>query len=212
MSNTAKTSNDYIPSSYEDLYAYYIRGDGRGNSLCCQIIRSMLKHGTEEEFETLPMDVYLRILETKQLEKFDPTKANFGGVIYYVTRTIVVNHLERKGRNPLTGLNGGSLRETDPEDEEFEPGVYSLDRLFGAEEQDTGAKMDARNLIKDLVTWARSLAATPKTTRDSNLIKVIELLAQEYQPKEIAEELGFTTSTIMNWMGVIRQHVAELRG
>jgi len=142
MKQSADVANNYIPTDYDDLYRYYIHGDGNGNSLCHKIIRSILSHSNEDERETLAHDVFERILKNQMLTKFDPNKANFGGVIFFVTRSIVVNHLDRKGRTPLTGLNGGSLVVTDPDEEAFEPGVYNLERLFASEAPDAGNAID----------------------------------------------------------------------
>jgi DNA-directed RNA polymerase specialized sigma24 family protein len=209
---TPADRNDYVPESYEDLYRYYIVGDGRGNSLCQQLVRSMMRHATPEELETLPHDVFARILEKDLLRTFDPTKANFGGVIYFVTRTIVVNYLGRKGRDPVGGLNGGSIVESDPEEGEFEPGTYSLERLFGATEKGTLDRRDDQRLVIRLIEWAESLAAKPANVRDSKMLELLELLSDECSPKECSEALGVTPSTIHNWLQVLRFKVAELQG
>lgn len=206
------TENDYIPTDYDDLYRYYFLGDGRGNSLVNKLIRSMMRHATSEEREVLAQDIFLRILDKKQLEGFDPSKANFGGVIFYVTRSIVVNHLERKGRNPLTGLCAGSLSETDPEDGDFEPGMYSLDRLFGAEEIDRAAAYDAETLVGRLQKWAKSLYENPTQKRDASLYPLLGMLAEGYDPRECGERLGVTASTISNWVAFIRRKAVDLQG
>lgn len=205
------TSNNYVPKDYSDLYQYYFVGDGKGNSLVCKLIRSMLKHATEEEKEILTQDIFLRILDKDQLNVFDETKGNFGGVIYYVTRSIISNHLDRKGRNPLTGLCAGSLSETDPEDGEFEPGVYSLDRLFGSSDLDRASAYDAETLIGQLQQWAKALYYRPSHKRDESLYPLIGMLAEGYDPKECGVALGVTPSTISNWMGIIRKKAQDLQ-
>ncbi len=126
--------NDVIPKDYEELYLHYIAGTMTRPSLCQQIIRTMTKgNATEEEREVLSHDVFTRCLEKDILKVFDPSKANFGGVIFFVTRSIVVNYLSRKARNPLGNLRAGTLVESSGGDEEsFEPGVYSLDAMFSS--------------------------------------------------------------------------------
>jgi len=210
MDRKKDTSNDYVPRDYEDLYRYYIVGDGNGNSLAHKLIRSMLKYSTEDERETLSHDVFVRLLEHKMLEKFDHAKSNFGGVIYFTTRTIVVNHLARKGRNPLTGLSGGTLVSQDPEEGEFEPGTYNLDRLFGSSTPDNEGRMDAMKMLKELFAWAKDLQARSKNKRDESIIDLLNLLAEERDLKECGEVLGVTTSTVHNWMGLIRDKAREL--
>jgi hypothetical protein len=200
--------NNYVPSDYDDLYRYYIQGNG---SLCMQIIRHMMPHATPDELETLPQDVFTRLQEKDQINIFDPDKANFGGVIFYVTRTIVCNHLDRKGRNPITGLHGGTLATNEPEDGEFEPGCYSLSRLFGAPAPNYEAQFDARAIIFELMDWARSLYEHPRHKRDASLFPLLQLMADEADAADAAEKLEVTTSTISNWVGVIREKAFEIR-
>lgn len=203
--------NDFIPQNYDELYRYYILGDGRGNSLVQKLMRSMLKHSTEDERETLAQDIMVRIIDKKLLEVFDPTKANFGGLVFFVTRTVVCNHLSRKSRNPLTGLKGGSLVQSDPEDGQFEPGMWSLDRLFAPDEVDVGSQIDAARLVKRLVTWADRLAANPAHLRDASLRKLLGLLMEGHDARECGEKLGVTPSTVHNWLNVLRVKTTELQ-
>ena len=209
MKQSTDVANNYIPKNYEDLYLYYIHGDGRGNSLCHKIIRSILSHSTDDERETLAHDVFERILKSGMLEKFDENKANFGGVIFFVTRSIVVNHLDRKGRTPLTGLNGGSLVITDPDEEAFEPGVYNLERLFQADVPDTGDAIDASAMVENLVIWTKRLYDKPAHKRDASLYPLLGLLREGCNPKECGEELGVTPSTVHNWLTVLKEKALE---
>lgn len=208
--------NDYIPRDYEDLYRYYILGSGNGNSLCHQVIRSMLPYSDEDERETLAHDVWLRCRTKELLKIFDPEKANFGGAIFFVTRTIVVNHLNRKGRNPLTGLKAGTLTDLDPGEWTASPGVYHLDRLFATETPDPGERLDLLKLLKELRDRCAALKekAHPtayQATRDRSLLPLLELLIQECDPEECGTKLGVTASTIHNWLGIIRDMVEDIR-
>ena len=211
MKQSTDVANNYIPKNYDDLYRYYIHGDGNGNSLCHKIIRSILSHSTEDERETLAHDVFERVMKSNMLEKFDSDKANFGGVIFFVTRSIVVNHLDRKGRTPLTGLNGGSLVITDPDDEVFEPGVYNLERLFSADVPDTGDALDASKTVRILILWAKGLYDKPAHKRDASLYPLLGLLREGFNPKECGQELGVTPSTVHNWLLVLKAKVFELQ-
>jgi len=211
MKQSNDVANNYIPKDYEDLYLYYIHGDGNGNSLCHKIIRSILSHSTQDERETLAHDVFERIMKSGMLEKFDPNKANFGGVIFFVTRSIVVNHLDRKGRTPLTGLNGGSLVITDPDDETFEPGVYNLERLFQADIPDAGHALDASTTVENLIIWAKKLHDKPAHKRDASLYPLLGLLHEGFNPKECGQELGVTPSTIHNWLQVLKAKIGDLQ-
>lgn len=203
-------SNNYVPSDYQDLYAYYIIDPDGKDTLCKKLVRAKLPYSTDDEKETLVHDVFLRLLDKKMLEKFDPSKANFGGVIYFVTRSIVSNHLDKKTRNPLTGLNGGSLYTTDPEDS-FEPGMYSLDRLFGEEAPKVESLIEMKQEISALMEWAISLYQAPRHKRDESLYPLLQLLAEDFDPKECGAKLEVTPSTIHNWIAVLRDKVQEIR-
>lgn len=224
---TGQSRNDYIPSDYEDLYRYYILGDGHGNSLVQQIIRKMMPYSDLDERETLSHEVFLRCIEkdvivtggsssssrAKELGKtgkFEPSKANFGGVMFFVTRTVVTGHLSKKSRNPLTGLNGGSLASKDMEDDVFEPGVYSLDRLFGTDAPNYEEQMYARKLLGELIDWAKCLYDNPRHKRDESLYPLINLLSDQHDAKECGAQLGVTPSTISNWMEVLRKKLHEI--
>lgn len=207
---TKSEDNNYIPKDYQDLYQYYVIGKGNGNSLTHQLIRGFLPYATDDEKETLAHDVFLRCLEKDMLKVFDATKANFGGVIFFVTRTICSNHLSRKSRTPLTGLNGGSLATSDPEDGEFEPGTYNMDRIFGSAIPEVEKEMDAKALVGQLMAWAKELYDTPRHKRDRSLYPLLVLVANQASPEECGEELGVTKSTISNWMKVIQEQAREL--
>lgn len=205
-----KSPNDYIPTDYEDLYRYYIMGDGHGNSLCHKLIRHLLPYADQDERDTLAHDTFLRLMDKDMIAKFDPSKANFGGVIFFVTRTICTNHLSKKSRNPLTGLHGGSLATKDAEDEVFEPGVYSLDRLFGTDAPQYEEQMHAKLLLGELTAWAKTLFDNPRHKRDRSLYPLIGLLREQYDARDCGKELGVTPSTISNWMEVLRKQLHEI--
>lgn len=205
-----KSANDYVPKDYDDLYRYYIAGDGHGNSLCHQLIRHFLPYGDQDERDTLAHDIFLRLMDKDMITRFDPSKANFGGVIYFVTRTVCINHLSKKSRNPITGLNGGTLATKDPEDDVFEPGVYSLDRLFGTEAPNHEEQLHTVFLLNELTSWAKSLFDKPRHKRDRSLYPLIKLLREQHDPRECGEELGVTSSTISNWMEVLRKQMHEI--
>lgn len=207
MARKSDPRNNYVPRDYADLYGYYIEGD---SSLCAKLIRSMMPYADDDERETLAHDVFARILEKDLITTFDPSKANFGGVIFFVTRTIVSNHLGRKSRNPVTGLKGGTLSTNEPEDGEFEPGAYSLTRLFGSPTPNYEDQFDARRALTALFDWAKDLYEHPRHKRDESLYPLLQLVAEERDTKECAEELGVTPSTIGNWMGVLRTQLREI--
>ena len=206
------SANNYVPSSYEDLYVYYIADKSKSNrSLCTQIIRKFMPYVNEDELETLRHDVFLRLMEKDMLNKFDPAKSNFGGVVYFVARTICVNHMGKKGRNPITGLNGGTLSNADPEDEVFEPGVYNLDRIFGSDAPNYEEQLHTSRILDQLFAWAQEREAIGKNKRDKSLHSLLLQMKDQWDPKESASALEVTPSTIWNWVEVIRRKAREIQ-
>lgn len=205
-----RRDNNYIPKDYTDLYTHYIMGP---DSLCISIVRKKLRYADADELQQLVQDVFVRCMEKQVITLFDPTKGNFGGVIYFVTRSVVTNHLDKKGRNPLTGLKGGTLVTESSGDENgaFIPGVYSLDRIFPAETPDTETVMVAKDLVQDLMDWTQHLHTEPRHKRDESLYPLMGLLLEERTPKECAERLGVTPSTIHNWIAVLRDAVRDIQ-
>lgn len=201
---TKESLSNYIPKNYEDLYSYYITPK---NSLCNQIIRKLIPYSDEGERESLAHDVFLRCLEHKMIERFDPAKANFGGVIYFVTRTICVNFLTKKGRDPITGLCAGTL---EARDDEFERGVFreegiEQEAMHRGEGQNPEGVIEARDQVIKLVKATEARAKTAKNKRDENLITVVKLLFEGYTDDEIAEKTGVTKGTVSNWKTALKE-------
>lgn len=195
----APRNQDYVPESYEDLYLYYINGE---QSLCRQILRSKLPFATEDERESLAHDVWLRMHDHKLMEKFDPSKSNFGGMIFFTTRTVLTTYLSRKSRNPITGLSAGSIVSSS-KDEDFEPGEFSIETLF-TEEPKMEVETDAKNTVASLFNYARACKTRNSHTRDRSLLPLLNLLSQGFEPYECAECLNVTPSTVQNWIRHLR--------
>lgn len=192
-----KRTNNFVPANIEEFYTHYVMGS---DSLVNQILRQMLPYGTPEEREDLASGVVLRAMEHKSIEKYDAGKANFGGVVFFLTRSVVTHHLSRKSHDPVTGLNGGSLTSTDGED--FELGAFSLERMFGTDEFERSVV--AKSTLDKLVDFAKRAAAKASNKRDRSLLPLMNLMAQGYEPKEIAGQLGVTQSTVGNWVAYLR--------
>jgi len=190
----ARKNLDFVPSSYEELHTHYIE-----SGIVKTLVRSFLEFGTEEEIEQLPRDIFLRCLDKKVIESYDPAKANFGGVIYFVTRSVCVNYLDRKSRDPVGALCAGTLTTEDPEDEVFVPGTWNLERFY-VPGPDIATNYEASELVAWLVKFATTAQENPRNKRDSMLLPLLNLLIEEATPKECAEELNVTTTTITNWM------------
>lgn len=200
-SSKDKRNFDFVPANYEELYLHYVDGE---RSIVRTLIHSVMKgFETEEELAVLSQDIFLRCMDKKVIEGFDPAKANFGGVMFFVTRSICCNYLGRKSRDPITGLHGGSLVTEESPEEGFAPGTWNLDRFF-VSTPDVSKSYEATEQVDILRTFATKLAASPRNKREESLLPLLNLLAEEFTPAECGVELGVTTTTIVNWMKYLR--------
>jgi DNA-directed RNA polymerase specialized sigma24 family protein len=199
--------NNFIPETYEQMFSHYFIGDGNGNSLAASTLKKFLPFADQDEVQVLLQDSILKAMKCRVIEKFDPEKANFGGAVFFVVRSICVNHLKRKSRNPVTGLSAGSLVEASSDsDEGFTAGEWNLDHVFPAKNDDPEGSFDARSIVEKLTIWTKQMMDAPSHKRDECLHPLLALLAEGRDPKECSEELGVTVSTIHNW----RQELKEM--
>lgn len=197
------SQNNFVPKDYEELYTHYVAAR---DSLARNLIHHFVPFAAPEDREDLAQGVLLRCMEKDVLSVFDPSKANFGGVIFFVTRTVCCNFLDKRSRNPLTGLNGGTLVESA---DEFEPGQYVLENVFGMVNPATSEeKLDAQAKVERLFDFARTALRVNASKRDRSLLPTVEMLLDGYQPKEIAVKLDVTSSTVYNWIETLKQVVA----
>jgi len=202
---TLTPDNNYVPKDYDDLYRYYMT-DEYAPSLAHKLVRHFVPFGHTEEWDTLVNDAFVRCMEKDMLKVFNPEKANFGGVIFFVTRTICVNYLSKNSRNPLGELRGGSIQETSEEDE-FVVGTYQLDRILEEDgQQDIELTVERAEIFGHLLGWAENLAAKPKSKRDRSISPMLETILDVGPDVEfLSEKFGVTTSTIHNWLGFVRE-------
>lgn len=201
----AKFDLDYVPKNYEDFYRHYVSVDLSGRSIVGSLMKSIVRYGTEEEMPNLVQDVFTRCLDKRILERFDPTKSNFGGIVFTVVRTIGVNYLARKSRDPLGLLRGGSFID---EDEEWVPGTYHLSRFISLQPGPEAETIN-KELLEKLVKFATEASLNPRNTRDKNLLSLLSLTYEEYTPKECAEILRVSQTTIVNWLKYLSDVVRE---
>lgn len=192
---------NYVPKNYEDLYQHYFKVTA-GKSIVGTLLHGIMRFATEDEMESLMQDVFERMMRHNMLEKFDPAKGNFGGVLFVAVRSIAANHLGKKSRDPLGGLYGGSLVEN-TDDEDFEVGTYSLDRRDSGVDVERGAI--AREAVAQLKAECTKLVKKADNLRERSLLKVVDLLAAESTPDEIAKTLGVSRGTAHNWIARVAE-------
>lgn len=192
---------NYVPKSYEDLYRHYFTVKG-GKSIVGTLLHGIMRFATEDEMESLMQDVFERMMRGNLLEKFDPAKGNFGGILFVAVRSVAANYLGRKSRDPLGALNAGSLVES-TDDEEFEVGTYSLDRRESGEDLERATI--ARDAVARLKVEVAKLVKKADNLRERSLLKVVDLLAEESTPDEIAVALGVSRGTAHNWIARVAE-------
>jgi len=162
-----KSKFDFVPGSHKELYDHYFAKKG-GKSIVGTIIKGIAPHATQDEFESWSHDVYARMLDKKVMENFDPTKGNFGGTVYFTTRSVVVNALEKKSRDALH--NSSSLVDhTDAPS----AGTVSMETLDQGHSEE--GRKEAKSAIHKLTNHLEKLASTATNTRDKNLIRCCKM-------------------------------------
>jgi len=197
---TKRLESDFVPSSYDELYTHYILGP-ESDSFCKKLIRSFLPFAEPDEVDSFAHDVFLRCVTHRMIERFNPEKANFGGVIFFVTRTVCCNHLNKKSRDPLGGLSVKALID---QTEDGETNLWDLECIVT---ECRGADQDAKDLVKRLMDRLDLLEIEEPSVRSKSLKILLDLLYQGYDIKECADRLGVTKSTIYNWLGFLRKEV-----
>ena len=140
-------------------------------------------------------DSFERAMKYDVLGKFDEGKSNFGGVVYFVVRSVCVNSMRKKARDPLN-FSLSLVEET----EEGEKGVISLEVCEGEEGSRLEDKLVAELTVHRLEGVVNGLAKEGANKRDRSLGKMVAMMKQGYTSVEIASELGVTAMTVSNWM------------
>jgi len=194
-------NQNFVPRSYAEMYAHYFQGS---DSLALSIAKKFCRYSTDDQIEGFVHDAFERGMKGRVLEGYNPEKANFGGVVYFLVRSICVNYLRGKGRDVQSQAR--SLTLTVAGNEEFS----CLD--FTSEEEVKGSslveeRVVAEMTVADLEEKTRALSEQGTNKRDKSLYKVVVFLKQGYTPKEVAAELGVTPTTVSNWMVYLRDMV-----
>lgn len=191
----------YEAAGLKDFEDFVAKWDGR--------IRSQLiKLGARgDSLEDLKQEVYLRIVRTGHIEKYDSTRARFPSHIFAVSRSVVVNSWRTAKRRPLD--LSYSLVETMGDEEEMR-GVRVLELLL-ADQEDPDARGDATQKLARLESvlrtgylWSRKTQVTALKCFgagcENNLWQVaVWLFVEGHTVGALAAQLGVSHGSVSNW-------------
>lgn len=202
---SAQKSNSFVPSNYGELYTHYIK-DGSSPTLVGSLIRKFVRYASDDEEDSLRQEVAERAIKKDVINLFDPSKSNFGGVMFFVTRSVCVNHLSKKSRSPIGELSVGSIVESDSMEDpgEIELGVWRADDIIEPVLDREYDKTEAKILISRLWEIVKEKHSKPITKRDESLKPLMLMMMEQYEVKDCAGKLGVTSSTIHNWISYLR--------
>lgn len=203
MGTTMKRETQYVPKNYDELYSCYIENDKGGDTLVKMLLRRFLPYASEEDRRELQNQVFVHAMENRLIAIYDPTKANFGGAIFFVVRTVAVRFLRKRSRDPLTGLKAGSLIETTNLDPMLEMGSYPIDHYFKTSPWQE-EKVISQEIVERLRELVRRKSQKPRSVRDKHMMSLLQLMEKEYDTQEIAQNLGVAVSTVHNWISWLR--------
>lgn len=190
-------TNIAVPADYDELYRLHFMPR---NSFVRSILRRRMPLSSPDDIEDMMMEIIERCIRFDIITRFDPTKANFGGMIFNVIRSVSSNWTARVKRDPVTGLRNNAILDKSPDDDSK---VVALDNLFRDER--LGSSFEFSDRIRSLLEWAESCVRRNENKRDRSMVDFVNLLIEGYTPQEIAEKLGVTASTIHNWRTFVRE-------
>lgn len=184
--------NNYIPKDYEDLYNAYFAPGKLAPVLC----RKLLFGRQSQDWQDANQEAYLRLLNTQILEKFDSSRANFGGMVFLACRSACCN----TGRRGAVELNHLSLVETN---EERIPGAISGNQVPADEGQED--RIIAALTVEELRKSAREAKTKGKAKRFQNQEQLIDLLLEGRSREEIAGILKVSRASVDLWVSVLSE-------
>jgi len=166
---------------------------------------------SEQTVDELTGDVYIRILDKKVLEGYDPDKGAFSTYIFYVIRTIVRNNYQSQRRDPLTvgmELTDYMTKTTDMKEDEFLSAIpdKKTNLAFDMELADFFKKFE-EYLQEFGNAWGKNIyliEATGEMVGKSH-IGVYRLLRAGHRVKDIGKALQVTDGSASSYCKEVRK-------
>jgi len=203
-----RKNSNYVPTGYDDLYRYYFVDN---DALCRKIVKKFVRFADRDEVEELVHDVFVRCIKKDVLKLHNPEKGNFGAIIFFVTRTICVNYLDKKGRDPMSNVLRGkfapfrillgeesnvladaSLYYEEDNDEILELNAVEFER---SDENTLEPTLIAKLTVEELYKYMHVRSHKHTSMMDRKLSQLLTLMLQEKTVKECAKILGIGKST-----------------
>lgn len=176
--------DDFVPTTYEDLYLHYF-ADRAG--WAAGVVRRYFKGAAESgDLDDLLHDSWMRCRRQELLEKYDPTRGNFGGLIFQAVRSECLNRLGRDERTPTEGAAG-------------------LHEIRGAMEPTQEEDAQAASVLRLLEAVAEEAAeGADPGSRDAKLGQMVAMLLDEATGPEVADALGISKASVCYWRRDLR--------
>lgn len=156
----------------------------------------------------LEQEVYLRMIDKKTLEVFDPEKGSFGTHVYQVIRTIALNFHRASIHDPL-GKAELLMMIGEGGEEFLHPEVSKQLVEDGDEGGVTGEFLEL--LYKELAKEPVWRSKSSKGESIKSLSMVCSLMQRGFKPKEIASIFNVGQSSVSVWIKKIRTHAQRVR-
>lgn len=189
----------YVPVDYQDLYEHYFSGEKE------TLVRGLVVRYAggwvqdEQDVEDLVQDIFTRMLRLKQLEKFDPSRGNFGLYLQQITRSVVFSWRRKQERTPTKKPQGGATEEV----------ADFLMESLQSEASDPEELAQASSLVRYLNSVAETVAEGEGAgNRERAMPELLEVLFGGGEAKDAAAQLGVAASTVSQW----RQHLRAVAG
>ena len=160
--------------------------------------------------EEIVQDIFMDLLKSRYLERYDPEKRNFEVYIYvFVTNSVKKRGIREGSKNGRNIVNHNSLEYTQDEDGASVTGVTFLDRIDTLVTEDQYSDIVIQDLIERTRASLQAFKASSSFIYEGveyqrDPLTVFNLLLEEKSVPEIAEILGTSKQFIYNLLQRIR--------
>lgn len=179
-----------VPSDYGVMHRMYFAGT---HCLAYRLAARLVPHGTSQDWEDLAAAAMTRAIQHKILEGYDASKANFGGVVYFLVRSVCVNYLRYRTHDPIGNLRRETVVHEEGEERDLLLEVVDSKAPYV---EDILTKEEVFRKVEEFSHTRTQIGANKRDRSVEELVGLIKLGAE---PEECAQKLGVSIPTIKNW-------------